>query len=225
MVALKVRISNLEQHYQSELQRERLMHRKFNEQSERVKQTLVDEINKMELQHQSKLNNLEVQIADLKKKNRSFKRKKEMEMNQLSKKLTSEIDKERNIATIMVEDLDEEKTRLVQEMEEIKEEYESKLAEQKKQLDRLREVAEDALSYGKEAVNASNKRPSIEHDLQEQLMLKDQIINEMRMKLRSHNKLKQSKKMLEKQVLNLSQQILDTFANNLDPQIREKINL
>merc|ERR1712048_1064098 len=124
---IKYRISSLEQHYQSELQRERSMHRKFNEQSQRVKQTLVDEINKMELQHQSKLNNLEIQIVDLKNKNRALQRIKEMEMNELSQKLTSEIDKERNIATIMVEDLDEEKTRLMQEMNHVKEEYEKKL--------------------------------------------------------------------------------------------------
>merc|ERR1712154_253482 len=69
LMALKNRISSIEQYYESELHRERSMHRKFNEQSERVKQTLVDEINKMELQHQSKLNNLEMQIVDLKKQN------------------------------------------------------------------------------------------------------------------------------------------------------------
>merc|ERR1712154_78752 len=83
---IKDRINKIEENYHNDLQRERSMHRKFNEQSERVKQTLVDEINKMELQHQSKLHNLENQIVLLKEKNRNLERKKQIEMNQLTQK-------------------------------------------------------------------------------------------------------------------------------------------
>ena len=104
LLALTDRINTIEANYHSDLQRERSMHRKFSEQSERVKQTLVDEINKMEEQHQAKLGKLENQILALKEKNRGLERKQQIEMNQLTTKLSAEIDK---VCCLRERDLDD----------------------------------------------------------------------------------------------------------------------
>eukprot|EP00486_Rosalina_sp_Unknown_P014847 CAMPEP_0201593884 /NCGR_PEP_ID=MMETSP0190_2-20130828/191372_1 /ASSEMBLY_ACC=CAM_ASM_000263 /TAXON_ID=37353 /ORGANISM="Rosalina sp." /LENGTH=203 /DNA_ID=CAMNT_0048053285 /DNA_START=608 /DNA_END=1215 /DNA_ORIENTATION=- len=200
----------------------------------------------MELQHQSKLQNLENQIVALKEKNRNLERRKQAEMNQLTQKLSSEIDKERNIATIMVEDLDEEKTRLIQEMDQLKKDYQRKLSQQKQQIDQLRQVAEDAVFYGTKAMKENNnKRNSItipnpddsdddddDDNEDEKEDEKDRIIAQLQMKLydkeqieQKYHKMKQSKKKLEQQVLQLSQQIIDTFSNNLSDDVVQKLNL
>eukprot|EP01083_Nonionella_stella_P286752 975971_1 len=96
------------------------------------------------------------------------------------------------------------KTRLIQEMEEIKKEYDKKLKIQKEQIDQLRQVAEDAVFYGNKAVNSNNI------DITKNIKYK---------------KLKKSKQNLEKQVLFLTQQILNTFKNNLNSNILKELNL
>eukprot|EP01083_Nonionella_stella_P083328 230360_1 len=218
---IEVRLNAIKARYDADLKRERNMHRKFNEQSERVKQTLVDEINKMELQHQSKLHNLETQIGSLKQTNREIVRQKNSQMNELKTQLCAEIEKERNIATIMVEDLDEEKTRLIQEMNEIKDEYEAKLARQKKQIDELTQVAQDAVFYGNKAISDSTKN-NTNHNEKSAVSELETKLNETQHK---YNTLKRSKEYLEKQVLQLTQQILDTFSNNLNDDVKRKLNL
>eukprot|EP00485_Elphidium_margaritaceum_P017473 CAMPEP_0202729322 /NCGR_PEP_ID=MMETSP1385-20130828/186074_1 /ASSEMBLY_ACC=CAM_ASM_000861 /TAXON_ID=933848 /ORGANISM="Elphidium margaritaceum" /LENGTH=1427 /DNA_ID=CAMNT_0049395581 /DNA_START=30 /DNA_END=4312 /DNA_ORIENTATION=+ len=243
------RIDTIEKKFQSELQRERSIHRKLSEQSERIKQTLVDEINKMEQQHRSRVHELESQMKTLKAENRVFAQTKEHQVTQLTQKYSSEIDKERNIASIMVESLDEEKTRLAQEMERLKLEYESKLEQQNTQITQLRQVAQDAVYYGNKALQHNNhddgnasaqkKRGSVELSaadrasvLEQELRDKTRMVAELQTQLRQRQtletkcrKLQQNKTKLEQQVLMLSQQIIDAFANGLNDDGKRSLKL
>jgi len=230
LLQLTDRINKMEANYHSDLQRERSMHRKFSEQSERVKQTLVDEINKMEEQHQGKVQKLENQMLALKEKNRKMERKQKIEMSELTHKMTAEIDKQRNIAKIMAENDDEEKARLRLQMEALKTEYESKIETQNEEVTTLRAAAETATTSLIERDRRT--RASMEEVTRSRLEEKDRIIEDLRSQLRgketmqrSYERMRSNKQQLEQQVLMLSQQILDTFSTTLSDDVKRKLSL
>merc|ERR1711892_1579221 len=100
----------------------------------------------MEEQHRSKLQKLENQTLALKEQNRGLERAQQVEVNALTLTMSAEIDKERNIASIMVEEADEEKARLQVEMEALREEFEEKGAAQKEQIEVLRRKKQNGKS-------------------------------------------------------------------------------
>ena len=139
-------------------------------------------------------------------------------------------DQERNIATIMVETLDEEKAGLQQEMEQLKSEYENRFETQKEQIDKLRNAVESAT---KSAVERDRRtRASMEEVARERLEEKERIIAELRVQLaskegmeRSYRRLKETKEEMEQKMLLMTQQILDTFSRSLSDDVKRKLSL
>lgn len=149
-------LSQMKDKMSKEIEKERIVYRASSEQSERVKQRLVDEINQMEEQHHNKLQELQAEIRTLRSQKRAVEEKFNTTVRNLKREHATELAKERNIAAIMIEDMDDEKTRLAQEMNEMREEYESKLNDAKAQIQGFREVAEEAITYGNKAAQLHN---------------------------------------------------------------------
>merc|ERR1712129_182635 len=107
----------------------------------------------------------------------------------------AEVEKERNIATIMVEDVNEE-------MERRDRECEAKMERQRTQIRELRAVAEDAVSVGQRALSNHSAEKDAEIE---------RLRGEERVKER-YARMRQSKLALEQKVLHLTQQVIDAFA-------------
>merc|ERR1712129_202122 len=112
----------------------------------------------------------------------------------------AEVEKERNIATIMVEDVNEE-------MERRDRECEAKMERQRTQIRELRAVAEDAVSVGQRALSnhSAEKDAEIER-------LRGEVREKERVQER-YARMRQSKLALEQKVLHLTQQVIETFAS------------
>jgi len=194
LARLEQRMSAMEANYNADLQRERAMHRTYSEQSERVKQTLVDEINKMEETHQAKLQRLEHEMDAAKAETRALSRRQQTQLQSVREEHRAEVEKERNIATIMVEDVNEE-------MERLRSECETKMARQKAQIRELRKVAEDAVSVGQRALGDSAEIERLRGEVREKERVQER-----------YERMRQSKLKLEEQVMELTQQVIETFA-------------
>lgn len=187
------RISKIKIEHKNVMKNERIIHQKLLNKSEHIKQSLADEITRMDIHQQKQINELQNEI-------------KERKQEQMQMKMHYEFQVAQNVG------IDDN----------LRGKYEEMIQNQKMQIQELREVAEDALLYGNKATDVIDNTLDMElilkREKEHQIIIdeKNRSIVELERKLKKYErivgkykKVKEAKLMLERKLMMYSQQIID----------------